>query len=87
MPILRRIDGLSFGERAEYREGLRNLQADGLELYDVAVMAICPFLSTFNKESLEGIYAWVSVWKSQGLVQDEVYEHFCEEMSRFLGGT
>lgn len=84
IPIKIRFNELSFYEKAQFREGLRDMQRMGLELHDVAIMIIVQFLSSFSKEYCDWICEIVSRWEAQGMIQEEVYQHFTDEISQYM---
>ena len=84
LPMKPRFDQLPFPDKAAFREHLRVMQSEGLELHDVAVMITCPFLPTLDRDTLEQLGGQVFVWKMEKLVQNEVYDFFRSELDKYL---
>lgn len=71
------ISKLPFAEGATYRENLRDMQTKmGLELYDVVVMMVIPFLDFLDALTRGDITYAVEVWYQEGRIQPDVYNFF-----------
>ena len=71
--VFKRLD---FTSSAGYREGLRKLQSDGLELHDVAVvmiMAIWPCLSVAEQGN---VLSTVSMWHADRLIMPHLFSTY-----------
>ena len=74
------ISKLPFAEGAKYRENLRDMQTKmGLELYDVVVMMVIPFLDFLDTLTKDDIAFAVDQWYENGSIQPDVYNFFASK--------